>query len=373
MVSTSNERFGGPAVFVIVGLLCLSITPGVVGAQEQLTGGSVVIGPEETHKGDLEATAGDVRIEGTVDGDLTATGGTVTITGDVTGDVTATAGSVIIEGTVAGDLTATGGDVRVRESAAVDGMVRTTGGAVTVDGTVEDDTRLDGDTVRVGPTAAIGGDLTYSADEATISGDAEITGTVTETDRDELGMGPFSGASLPDVPDAVVTPLFGLYLFCANFALGAVLLVAAPRFSARVSEQGTDRPLLSGGVGLLTLLAMPFALGALFLSIIGIPLAFFATYGFVFVLWIGLVYGAFALGTWGLSAFDRGHRWSGLALGLAIVSLANALPYVGFLLVLITLFGLGAFGRALYDWRLDRGDDDAQRPPPYPALEAADE
>jgi cytoskeletal protein CcmA (bactofilin family) len=358
---------------VIVGILCLSMAAGAVGAQEQRTGGSVTIGPEETHEGNLEVTAGDVLVEGTVDGDLTATGGTVTITGDVTGDLTATAGSVIIEGTVDGDLTATGGDVHLREPATVSGMVRATGGTVTVDGTVEGDARLDGDTVRVGPAAAIGGDLTYSADEATISEDAEITGTVTETDRDDLGMGPFSDVSLPDIPDAAVTPLLGLYLFCANFALGAVLLVAAPRFSDRVSDHGADRPLLSGGVGLLTLLATPFAIGALFLSIVGIPLAFFATYGFIFVLWVGLVYGAFVIGTWGLSVFDRGHRWGGLALGLAIVSLANALPYVEFSLVLIALVGLGAFVRTVYARRLDSGDDEPQGPRPYPAVEAAGE
>lgn len=191
-------------------------------------GGTVTIGPDETHEGDLEVTAGDVLIEGTVDGDLTATGGTVTVTGNVSGDVTATAGSVIIEGTIEDDLTATGGDVHVRAPATVAGLVRATGGTITVDGTVDGDARLDGDSVRIGPTATIDGDLTYSADETTISEDAEITGTVSETDRDDLGMAPFSDVSLPDIPDAALTPLAGLYLFCANFALGAILLVAAP-------------------------------------------------------------------------------------------------------------------------------------------------
>ncbi len=366
---SQSLQFGRIVVLVIVGILCLSSTIGVVSAQDQRTGGSITIGPGETHEGDLEVTAGDVLVAGTVDGDLTATGGSVTISGDITGDVTATGGSVIIEGTVDGDLTATGGEVRVRETASIGGVVEATGETVTVDGTIGGDTRLDGESVTVGPTATIDGDLTYSADETTISDDAEITGTVTETEREE-GMAPFSDVSLPDIPDAALTPLVSLYLFLANFLIGAVLLVAAPQFSDRVSEQGIDRPIVSGGVGVATLLGMPFVLGVLFLSVVGIPLAFFASYSFVFLLWVGLVYGAFVIGTWGLSVFDYDHRWGGLAVGLAVVSLANILPYMGFLLVVIALFGVGAFIRELYKWRFT--DDDSVDKPgsaPYPAVQ----
>nr|WP_272494386.1 polymer-forming cytoskeletal protein [Natronomonas aquatica] len=368
---TRSSQFGRIAVFVVVGTLCLSGTIGVVSAQDQRTGGSITIGPGETHAGDLEVTAGDVLVAGTVDGDLTATGGSVTISGDVTGDVTATGGSVIIEGTVEGDLTATGGEVHVREAANIGGPVEATGETVTVDGTTDSDTRLDGESVTVGPTATIDGDLTYSADETTISDDADITGAVTETERDE-GMAPFSNVSLPDIPDAALTPLVSLYLFLANFLFGAILLVAAPRFSDRVSAQGIDRPIVSGGVGVATLIGMPFVLGALFLSVVGIPLAFFASYSFIFFLWIGLVYGAFVIGTWGLSVFDYDHRWGGLAAGLAVVSLANILPYMGFLLVGIALFGVGAFVRALYEWRFANGDNGEQRESaPYPAVQEA--
>ena len=67
-------------------------------------------------------------------------------------------------------------------------------------------------------------------------------------------MAPFSNISLPDIPDAALTPLVSFYLFLANFLLGTVLLVAAPRFSDQVSEQGIDRPLVSGGVGVAALI-----------------------------------------------------------------------------------------------------------------------
>lgn len=371
-MSQSVQQAGRIAVLTIVCLVCLSSAIGIGSAQDQRTGGSITIGPDETHDGDLEVTAGDVLVAGTVDGDLTATGGSVTLAGDVTGDVTATGGSVIVEGTVEGDLTATGGDIHLRETATVDGIVEATGGTVTVDGTIAGNARLDGESVTVGPTATFGGDLTYSGDETTISDDAEITGDVTETERD-AGTTPLSNVSLPEIPDAAVAPLASLYLFLANFLLGSVLLIGAPRFSDQVREQGSDRPLVSGGVGVATLIGTPFVLGGLFLSVVGIPLAFFASYSIGFVLWLGLVYGAFVIGTWGVSLFDYDHRWGSLAVGLAIVSLISPLPYVRALLVVITLFGVGAFIQTLYQRRFTDGtDDEESHPVPYPAVREVD-
>ena len=370
-MSALHNQFGRTAVLVIVGILCVSVIGGVASAQEQRTGSTVTIGPDDVHEGDLEATGGDVYIEGTVDGDLTTTGGSVTVSGEVTGDVTVTAGSAIIAGDIEGNLRTVGGDVHIREGATVGGTTEATGGSITVDGTLADDTQLSGDSITVGPTATIDGDLTYSAEAGDISDDAEITGELSE--RDDLDDAALSDVSLPDIPEIAVTPLIGLYLFLANFILGAVLLAAAPRFSDHVSEQGVDRPVLSGGVGLATLIGMPFLLGALFLSIVGIPLAFFASYGFIFVVWVGLVYGAFVVGTWGLSLFDISHQWGALALGLATVSLVNALPYVGFSLVIIALLGMGAFARALYEWRTSDGGDDTESNgnPPFLAVREA--
>ncbi|MFC5136544.1 MULTISPECIES: polymer-forming cytoskeletal protein [Haloferacaceae] len=352
---SKDDRLGRLAILAIVALLCLSIAPGIASAQEQRTGGTVTIGQDETHEGDLEITGGEILVAGTIDGDLTVTGGTVTITGDVAGDVTATGGSVVIEGTTDGSLTATGGDVQLHENATIGRTLVVTGGTITVDSTIGGDAQLDGETIIIGPEARIDGDLNYSGDDIDIADDADISGEITE--HNDPGATPFSDVSLPDIPEEAIPPLVGVYVFLANFMLGAVLLGAAPRFSDRVSERGTDRPLVSGILGLATLFGMPFVLGGLFLSIVGIPLAFFASYGFLFLLWIGLVYGAFVVGTWELSVFDRTNRWGGLALGLATVSVIQALPYVGFLLVLISLLGIGAFARTLYTQRVTGGEN----------------
>jgi cytoskeletal protein CcmA (bactofilin family) len=357
-MSQRTDRRRRLAALAFVALLCLPVAAGAASAQEQRTGGSVTIGPDETHEGDLEVTAGDVLVEGTVDGDLTATGGSVTVTGEVTGDLTATAGSTIVEGAVGGNLRAVGGEVHLRESATVDGAVDATGGTITLDGAVGDGATLEGDDVAVGPTATVGGDLRYSADSVDIADGADVDGEIIE--RERSGGGPFTGVSLPELPESAVAPLIGIYLFFANVLLGAALLAAAPGFSDRVSDRGGDRPLLCGGVGLAVVFGAPFLLVALFLSVVGIPLAFFAGYGLLFAAWVGLVYGAFVLGTWLLSVFDRAHRWGALVLGLAIVSLVYALPYVDVLLVAVGLLGIGSLALTLYHRRTG-GDDGADR------------
>jgi hypothetical protein len=168
--------------------------------------------------------------------------------------------------------------------------------------------------------------------------------------------------------------LAGLYLFAANFVLGGVFLVAAPAFADRVAEGGADRPLASGGVGVLTVIAAPFVLLALFLSVVGIPLAFFASYGIVFLLWAGMVYGAYLVGTVGVSRLGVGGRWGALALGTALVGAAAAVPYVGWLIVVVTLLGTGALVRALYGRRFGDGgergpDEEVDEAVPYPAVQ----
>jgi cytoskeletal protein CcmA (bactofilin family) len=334
---TDGGRTRRLAFVAIAGLVCLALVAPVASAQSQRTGGTVVLEADETHEGDLDVTAGEVRIHGTVEGDLEATGG-----------------SVAVNGTVEGDLDAAGGTVVIGSPARIDGSATVAGGTITVAGAIGDDARLDGGSVEVAPAATIEGDLTYSAEEAAID-ETSVTGSVTE--RDGPGAGPLSSAALSDVPEWAATPLVNAYLFCANFVLGAILVTAAPNVSTAIAKRGADRPLSSGGVGLAAVFGAPFVLGALFLSIVGIPLGFLAVYGLVFAVWAGLVYGGLALGRFGLSLVGREGTWGALAVGLAAISLANAVPYLRVVVGLVALGGLGALAWVLYDRRTGGGDE----------------
>lgn len=346
------------AVVAIVGLLCLSVVAGVAVAQEQRTGGTVTVAADETHDGDLEITAGTADIEGTVDGDLTVTGGAVTISGTVTGDVTATAGTVVVAGEIEGDLTSTAGVLDIDENGTVAGNVDATGGTMQLEGAVGETVRFVGDELIVGSAASVGGDLEYDADDADISGEATVGGDVTE--RDDLGEPPFSDISVPEIPDSIASLLFGLYVIVANLLLGAILFAAAPTFSEEVADRGIDRPLLSGGVGFASMIAGPVLVVLAFVSIVGIPLGMLGSWGYFAVLWIGFVYGALVVGDYGLSRAGYDNRWLALTVGLVLVIVLGALPYVSVLLLGVLWIGLGAFVLSVYDRRVGVDDEDAE-------------
>ena len=322
------------AVLVLVGTL-----PGLAAAQETRTGGTVVVAADE-EVGELTAAGGTVLIEGTVDGDLTAFAGNVQIDGTVTGDVTAIGGNVWIAGDVSGDVSALSGNVLLEEGATIGGSLSAAAGTVQLAGEITGDADVGAGSTVVSSTAIVGGDLTYDG-EISLDDEAQIGGTVAE------GTGPTIGPTepLPTIPAWVGA----LYWLLVNLVLGAILLLVAPQFSAGVADRVRTDPLPAGGVGLLTVVGVPIALVLTAITIVGIPLTILGVFLFALALWIGSIYGAFAVGTWLLAMADRPNRWGALALGLVLVALVGLIPFIGGLLVFVVLLlGLGGVVLSLY-------------------------
>ena len=101
---------------------------------------------------------------------------------------------------------------------------------------------------------------------------------------------------------------------------------------------------------------MPVVLVALAVSVVGIPLSILGAFGFAAVVWIGIVYGRFAVAAWLRSAIDLDNRWLALIVGLVGGAALSRLPIVGGLLdLLVLLLGLGALAAGLYGgWRTAR-------------------
>src|SRR5919106_1302207 len=105
-------RSGHPRRWILAVVLIVLGLPAVALAQSELLGGKfrtgdeVVIPAGEEVAGDLYASAGSVRIEGTVQGDLVATGGQVTVSsgGEVGEDLVFGTGSTTLAGRVVGDV-----------------------------------------------------------------------------------------------------------------------------------------------------------------------------------------------------------------------------------------------------------------------------
>jgi cytoskeletal protein CcmA (bactofilin family) len=337
-------RFGRRGVaLLLVGVLVLGTVPGVVAAETR-TGGSVVVGEDETVS-DLTAFGGTIIVRGTVEGDLTGFGGNVMVErgAEVTGDVEATAGNVRVAGSVGGDVTATGGNVLVAESATIEGDFEAAAGGIVVAGTVGGDARLAGGSITLASTATIDGNVEYGVDdrEDFSNEGATIGGTLTRNDDISVGGG-------FDVPD-VSGPIFGIYGFLVNLLVGALLLLVFPDTSERVAEAVEDAPIRTGAIGLGTLIGVPIALVVVAITIVGIPITLAGFVAYALAIWIGTIYGRYAVGSTLLSYTEVENRWADLLAGLVVVAVLVRIPFVGWLFeLLVLLLGLGAMAVLLY-------------------------
>jgi hypothetical protein len=234
-------------VFVILASL-LAFLPGKVYAQAQIGGDSpVVFGQNYTLS------------EGQTIKDLIVFGGNAVISAgaNVTGDILIFGGNLSISGTVQGGVTSFGGNVTVTDNGIIRGVLNTVGG-----------NRF------ISPKAMVGGE---------------------SSDVSQL---PFRIPSLVFSPGTNFNlgPGFG-FLWVVFFslllaAIAVVIVLFLPTPTSYVAKTITGEPIVSGGVGLLTLVITPAIFLVLAITIVLIPLAVL----FVLVFGVTLVFGWIALG-----------------------------------------------------------------------------
>jgi hypothetical protein len=359
------QRF---AVVVLITLVVCLTVPATVAAQtDGQTGGTIVVQEGKTVDS-LEAFGGSVVVRGTVTGDVSAVGGDVRIerTGEVGGDLEAAGGSVTIAGTVDGDADVGAGSLTVTESGTIGGTLMAGVGSATIDGTIEGDAEIGAETIRLGESASIAGDLRYDGD---LEGNTDAVAGEIEED-------PSLGVDVAPTIQPFASWLFTVYVLALNLLLGVALLALFPRFSDGVADRVATGPLRSGLVGLVVLVGGPILLIALAITVVGIPLSMIGGFVFALLLWVGVVYGRFAVAAWLLSLVGLGNRWLALVVGLIAGALLSRLPIpiVGETInLLVLLLGLGALVRGLVGhWRTARGRDRDRRVGPGPDEPAAD-
>lgn len=350
-----------PAVVVLLAfVLVVGFLPSTAAAQSGI-GGTVIVEEGETVS-EVNSVAGSVIVRGTVAGDVSAFAGDVYVTesGVIEGDLSAAAGNVRIAGTVNGEVASGAGNVRVEETGVVQGSFQVGAGNVIIDGEIAGDATIGAETIRLGDDARIGGSLTYDGNlegnQGAVEGD--ITRDRTLGGEIVTDFGPLASA------------VFSVYAFLFNLILGAFLLAVFPRFSAGVADRVATDPIRTGLVGLGVLIAVPILLLAFAITVIGIPITIVGAFVFVLVVWIGIVYGRYAVGAWLLSLANVGNKWAGLLVGLLIGAILAEVPIVGGLInFLIFLLGLGALSIGLYAHLRGFGSKPAAGPTGEPAAE----
>lgn len=261
----------------------------------------------------------------TLNGNLAIAGGTATLDqgSTVNGDIVILGGTLSAAGAINGDLIAIGGVVNLQDSAVISGQV-----------------------VRIGSLLN--------------TGNAKISGGVQEGWQGDLNLATPTAPGTPIIPAIPATPqtparqpialqaLWALVQGMALAALATVVTLFLPRPTERVVDTLHSETWISGGVGVLTILAFPVLLAVMIITILLIPFTPIAA----LALAVAIVYGWIAVG------YELGDRmedlfkaeWAGavkagvgtLALTL-VVRAIGIIPCMGWTVgVLVALFGLGA-------------------------------
>jgi hypothetical protein len=188
------------------------------------------------------------------------------------------------------DLTVIGGNAFLAEDSTVNGSLSVLGGNVTANGRVNGDISILGGNVQLGDTARVVGDLTTLGGVVNRAAGAVVEGS-------SSGARPFRVPMMRTVPvqvhfDPIAGPLMAFFRALALAALAILVhLFAAPQME-RTGRAAIAQPIVTGGVGLLTLVVAPALLLLMAITIILLPLSLLG----IIILGIAGLFGWLSLG-----------------------------------------------------------------------------
>jgi len=264
-----------------------------------------------------------------------------------------------------------GGQGILDEGSVVKGDIFIAGGTLEVAGTVEGNIIASGGTVILANTAVVKGNIDligagFRNDDGTVEGEISQNDSLNFNFLNvPAEMIPhLAPLSIPDVFQSVLKPigdfLWGVLSILATAALAAMVVLLLPKHTERLAKSITLQPVLSGGMGALTLLVAPPLLLLLVITIILIPVGLLG----IMLLALASLFGWVAIG------YEIGQRMSVLfkqnwapvvcgGLGTLVLNVMARIlviiPCIGWLLPAVVLvIGLGGvfisrFGTRIYE------------------------
>ena len=255
-----------------------------------------------------------------------------------------------------GDLTVFGGVVTIENGGIVSGNVVFVGSVVTISGTIEGDLSMFGGTLTLDETALIEGNLSSASSYIEQDPGAVIMGDFTQSSGIPWTDLHLTNLPIPQIITSAPTTVSSLLTKTAQFlglllafiALGALMVLIAPKATGVMTQALSVKPLEVLGYGALTTAAMVVGGVMLSLTICMIPVV--ALVGLAFLL--AVLAGWLALGNQIGKMIETGifkatwHPVLTAALGNAVLFLLArglmVIPCLGAFLVLVAaLFGLG--------------------------------
>jgi cytoskeletal protein CcmA (bactofilin family) len=335
------------------------------------SGNAVTIPAGETVADDVYAFAANVSVAGDVKGDLVASGSQVSVSGPVSQDVVLAGGTVEVSGKTGDDLWLAGGNVRAAGPVAEDAMVTggtvilareakigrdlaVAGGQLTVDSSVGRDLKISGGTCAI--NGSVGGSVTASCDSLTVGPGAVIKGDLvyTSAKKPEISptakiMGRTIAKPLPARPARKCAfgckAGFWFLRFAMLLVVGLVVIGLAPRAAERSADAVFGGFWLALLVGFIFLTVVPIAATIIMCTVLGLPLGMILLAAYLISVYVSRAFVGLAIGRWLFRRLGRESvsPYLGLLVGLIILWLLIAIPFVGWLIHLLALLlGFGA-------------------------------
>jgi cytoskeletal protein CcmA (bactofilin family) len=372
-----NSTWRAWTVAIALGLTLMA--PASAGAMTVRQGDSAGVPKGEVLADDLYAFGNTITVDGTVDGDVVAFGQVVIVNGDVRGSVITAAQTVRIDGTVGGTVRAAGSTVDI--GGRVDGDVVAGANQVSITGQVKRDvaagaqrvsiTDSVGRNVMTGSeslsiTGKVGGNVSAQSSRVSVAKDGSVAGNLEYWSAEQASVqGRVSGQTTRHEPQAkaqagptgaagMASAALGVVVAWVESLLGFLLLGLLMVFVFRHPTEGGSQVVLNSawsslGAGALVFFTTPMAL--IFVFVVGLFfgawwLAFVMMAAFWLLLLAGLIVGGLAVGRAILrrtSAAEEPSLTISLLLGLALVWLVGAIPFLGALVGwVVMLVGTGA-------------------------------
>ncbi len=249
------------------------------------------------------------------------------------------------------DLFILGGTVNLMSGSNINGSVLIIGGSVQAAGAVNGDFTVLGGTVNLTATFTLSGNLTSAGTVVNRDPAAQIKGQVNTNNNTPYVLLP-GGVHFPTL-NSNVDPFFkvvGFFLRLFLWTLAAMLAAMfIPVHMSRISQTALSQPLISGGMGILTVIILPIILVLLAITICLIPVSLLGVFLLVLAWVFGLVAISLELGKRISAAFKK--EWHpAIAAGLGTLVLMTTLsgleviiPCIGWIpKALVGLWGLGA-------------------------------
>jgi hypothetical protein len=339
------------------------------------TGQTVTVAHNETLDDTLFAKGETVDIDGVVNGDVIMGGRLLNVRGTVKGNVFAWGEQLEISGTVEGSVFCFGQRVEMRGGRVAHSLYGWTQFL-----RLEPASRVEQDVIQASQHAEFNGLIARNV--LSFSGAADVTGEIGRNFTIRTGAvtldtpakigGDFNAYVKRDsnvhiAPGVTVAgkrethisvrrnrytrPSFYLWnaVFLAGaFIVGWLLLAFVPRFyyAAAGGIASWGRSL---GLGAAILLVTPVAIVISCVTLVGLPLGLLTLLLYMVAIYLAKIFVAGFLGNALLGPGGQRERLLGLFVGLLILTVATALPYVGGVVAAIILtLGLGALGWQLY-------------------------